>query len=463
MMWQAKEGIVRSPSPLGSVEAESRLQPSRTFIRSEELRSRFLSTIPGGAHTYAKADDQFPEHAAPYIVRGKGCHVWDVDGNEYIEYGMGVRSVALGHAYEPVLAAVRRQLEMGSNFVRPATIELECAETLCQMIPGAEMVKFGKNGSDATTAAVRLSRAYTGRDMVAICADHPFFSVDDWFMGTTAMCAGIPKAIQDLTVKFHYNDLDSARELFAEYPDRIACLIMEVEKDKTPAPNFLHDLKELCHKNGALFVLDEIITGFRWHNGGGQAYYGITADLSTFGKAMGNGFSVSALIGRRDIMRLGGFDHDRERVFLLSLTHGAETHNLAAALATMHVYQREPVIETLWRQGERLARGIQQSISEHHLDGYFTLSGRPCSMVYGTRDNNRQPSQPFRTLFLQETIKRGLLAGSLVISYSHSDEDIDRTVEIIHAALGVYRNAIEQGIERYLIGRSVKPTIRRFS
>lgn len=447
---------MHTQSSLGSVEV-------RDFSKSQALRPRFLSTIPGGAHTYAKADDQFPQNYAPYIVRGKGCHVWDADGNEYIEYGMGVRSVALGHAYPPVVAAVQRQLEMGSNFVRPATIELECAERLCNMIPGAEMVKFGKNGSDATSAAIRLARAYTGRDIVAICADQPFFSVDDWFIGTTAMCAGIPKTIQDLTVKFHYNDLASVRELFDNYPNKIACLIMEVEKDKPPAPNFLWDLKELCHKNGALFVLDEIITGFRWHNGGGQGYFNITADLSTFGKALANGFSVSALVGKREIMCLGGFDHDRERVFLLSLTHGAETHSLAAALATMQVYQREPVIETLWRQGDRLACGIRQSISEYELEDYFVLLGRPCCLVYATRDVNKQPSQAFRTLFLQETIKRGLLAGSLVISYSHSDEDIDRTLQIIHEALGVYRDALEQGIERYLIGRAVKPAIRRFS
>jgi len=435
---------VRSPSPLGSVEAERQLQSSRTFIKSDELRSRFLSTVPGGAHTYAKGDDQFPETCAPYIVRGKGCHVWDVDGNEYIEYGMGLRSVALGHAYESVIAAVQRQLASGSNFVRPATIELECAEKLRDMIPGAEMVKFGKNGSDATSAAVRLSRAYTGRDVVAVCAEHPFLSVDDWFIGTTPMCAGIPKPVQDLTVKFHYNDLASVRQLFENHPNRIACLMLEVEKDTPPAPRFLQDLKELCHKNGTLLIFDEMITGFRWHNGGAQAYFDITPDLSTFGKALGNGFSVSALVGKREIMRLGGFVQDRERVFLLSLTHGAETHSLAAALATMEVYKREPVIETLWRRGERLAHGIRQSISEYQLEDYFVLSGRPCCLVYSTRDAEKQPSQAFRTLFLQETIKRGLLAGSLVISYSHSDGDIDHTLQIIHEALGVYRDALEQ-------------------
>ncbi|MBV9673793.1 MAG: aminotransferase class III-fold pyridoxal phosphate-dependent enzyme, partial [Verrucomicrobia bacterium] len=210
------------------------------------LRERFHAVIPGGAHTYAKGDDQFPETCAPYLVRGRGCYTWDTQGKQYIEYGMGLRAVTLGHACDRINQAVYRQMQLGSNFTRPATIELECAEKLRTVVP-AEMVKFGKNGSDATNAAIRLARAYTGRDLVAICADHPFFSVDDWFIGTTRMNAGVPKAVQELTVQFRYNDTSSLETLFAEYPDKIACIILEAEKDVAPKDEFLHRAKALCH------------------------------------------------------------------------------------------------------------------------------------------------------------------------------------------------------------------------
>jgi glutamate-1-semialdehyde 2,1-aminomutase len=433
------------------------------FAQSKELEDKFHALIPGGSHTYAKGNDQYPEGAAPYIIRGQGCHVWDVDGNEFIEYGMGLRSVTLGHAYEPVVEAAYKQMLLGSNFVRPATIELECAEEFCSLIAGAEMVKFGKNGSDATNAAVRLARAYTGRDVVAICADHPFFSVDDWFIGTTPMSAGVPKTIQNLTAQFHYNDLESVNLLFQQYPNDVACVIMEPEKDREPVNNFLHQVQTICRDHGAVFILDEMITGFRWHLGGAQGYHNLVPDLSTFGKAMGNGFSVSALVGKKELMCLGGLDHDKERVFLLSLTHGAETHCLAAALETMRTYEREPVIDILWSQGNRLATGINKSIDEHRLNGYFEVIGKPCNLVYATRNNDKRPSQPFRTLFLQETIKRGILAPSFIVSYSHTDSDIDQTIEVVHEALAVYRKALNEGVEKYLVGRSVKPIWRRFN
>lgn len=434
-----------------------------TFKQSDFLRTRFHATIPGGAHTYAKGDDQFPETCLPYMARGRGCHAWDVDGNEFIEYGMGLRAVNLGHAHERVNEAAYRQMQCGINFTRPASIELECAEELQRLIPGTEMVKFGKNGSDATNAAVKLARAYTGRDLVAICADHPFFSVDDWFIGTTPMNAGIPQPIRDLTLQFRYNDPASVEALFAAHPGRIACLIMEPEKDREPQHAFLHRVQELCRQHGAVFILDEMITGFRWHLGGGQAYHQITPDLSTFGKAMGNGFSVAALAGRRDIMRLGGLDHDRERVFLLSLTHGAEGHSLAAALEVMRIYQQEPVIDTLWRQGQRLREGINQAILANGVKGFFGVVGKPCCLTYATLDPTRKPSQAFRTLFLQETIRRGILAPSFIVSYAHSDADIDRTVEAVDGALAVYARALDEGVEKHLVGRPVKPVWRKLN
>ena len=449
-------------SQVSSVKKKSRIL-FLNFQRSKLRQEHCHSIIPGGAHTYSKGDDQFPEQAPAYIVKGRGCHVWDVDGNEFVEYGMGLRSVTLGHAYQPVVEAAHRQMLYGSNFTRPSTIELECAEQLLDLIHGAEMVKFAKNGSDVTSAAVRLARAYTGRDIVAVSAEHPFFSSEDWFIGSTEMSSGIPEAIRSLTVKFHYNDLESVKKLFVEYPGRIACVLLEPATAQDPKENFLHELQNLCKQNGSLFILDEIITGFRWDLGGAQKVYGVVPDLCAFGKGMANGFSVSALAGKKEIMSLGGLNHNKERVFLLSSTHGAETHSLAAAMETMRIFKRENVIEYLKNQGERLAMGIRKAIQENHLEAHFQVVGNPANLVYITRDEREKPSQEFRTLFLQETIRRGFLLPSLVVSYSHSDQDIDRTVDAIAESLVIYRKALEDGVRKYLLGRSVKPVNRRFN
>lgn len=427
------------------------------------MQPRAHSLIPGGAHTYAKGDDQYPVLAPGFLQRGEGCHVWDVDGNEFIEYGMGLRAVTLGHAYRPVVEGAYQQMLLGDNYTRPATIEADCAEELLRLIEGAEMVKFAKNGSDATSAAVKLSRAYTGRDLIARCGDQPFFSVEDWFIGTTPMSAGIPKVVQDLTLQFRYNDIDSLRLLFENNPGQIACVIMEAATAVEPKADFLHSVQTLCRSEGAVFILDEMITGFRWHIGGAQKVYGISPDLSTFGKGIGNGFSVSALAGKREIMELGGLRHDRERVFLLSTTHGAENHSLAAAIQTMQIYRRENVIEFFYQQGERLRTGVNRAIESLGLGDYFQLMGRPSNLVYATRDQSKQPSQAFRALFLQEMIQRGVLAPSLVVSFSHTDADIDRTVEAIGESLEVYRKALEDGVENFLIGRPVKPVFRKFN
>jgi glutamate-1-semialdehyde 2,1-aminomutase len=420
--------------------------------------------IPGGCHTYAKGDDQYPILAPGFIARGAGCRVWDTDGREYIEYGMGNRTVGLGHAYAPVVRAVQQELTRGSNFTRPSPIEVACAEQFLALIDGAEMVKFCKDGSDATSGAVKLARAYTGRDLIARCADHPFFSVDDWFIGSTPMNAGIPEQVQKLTLTFRYGDLAAAKALFEQHPGRIAALILEAARTEDPPDGYLQALQDLCHANGALLILDEMITGFRWHNGGAQKLYGIIPDLSTFGKALANGFSVSALAGKREFMRLGGLDHqDRPRVFLLSTTHGAETHALAAAIATMRVYEREGVIEHVHRQGTRLKRQTEEAISRHGLTEFVKIVGLPCCLAYATLDQAGQPSQAFRSLFLQETIRRGVLMPSLVVSYAHTDEDIDLTVEAIDAALEVYRQALDAGVERLLVGRPSQIVYRRFN
>ncbi|MGP3712423.1 glutamate-1-semialdehyde 2,1-aminomutase [Brucella sp. RRSP16] len=434
------------------------------FRNSQLLASKAHALIPGGCHTYAKGDDQYPVLAPGFIQRGSGSHVFDVDGHEYIEYGMGNRAVGLGHAYPPVVRAVRDALQDGCNFTRPSAIEVECAESFLELIDSADMVKFCKDGSDATSGAVRLARAYTGRDMVACCADHPFLSTDDWFIGTTKMNAGIPASVSALTATFRYNDIASVQAVFDDYPGRIAAIILEPAKADEPQDNFLREARRIAHENGALFILDEMITGFRWHLRGAQKLYDVEPDLSCFGKALGNGFAISALAGKAEYMQLGGLiQTEHPRVFLLSTTHGAETHAMAAAIATMTIYRDEPVIERLYEQGSKLAAGVNAAIAAHGLQNHVRLFGRPCCLAYGTLDEAGQPSQAFRTLFLQETIRRGVLMPSLVVSYTHSDTDIARTVDAIDGALGIYVRALNDGVGSYLTGRPSQVVYRRFN
>ena len=437
----------------------------RTFTRSDAAQARLHELVPGGAHTYARGSDQYPEHMAPVIERGEGARVLDVDGNWFVEYGMGLRAVTLGYGYRPVVDAVVEASAGGVNFSRPTVWELRAAERFLEMVPRAEMVKFAKNGSDVTTAAIKLARAHTGRDMVAVCGTQPFFSTDDWFIGTTQMRAGIPDRVREMTASFRYNDLDSVREMLDRHPGRIAALILEqATATAEPAPGFLEGLRELADRDGFVLVFDEMITGLRWSAGGAQAVYGVTPDLSTWGKALGNGFSVSALAGRRELMAPGGLDTDASRPFLLSTTHGAETTGLAAYLAVADAYAERDVVGIMEAQGEKLRAGFQGAAAEHGLAEHVVVMGRPSCLVFGTKDHEGRPSQAFRTLFIQEMLRRGVLGQSLVISSAHSDEDIELTVDAARGAMGVYARAVAQGsTEGLLKGRPVAPAMREFA
>lgn len=443
--------------------AEERRAPTATgFERSNAAQQRLHELVPGGAHTYARGPDQYPEGMAPVIARGKGARVVDLDGNTYVEYGMGLRSVTLGHGYEPVVDAVSRAVADGVSFSRPGELELRAAETFVEQVPGAEMVKFTKNGSDATTAAVRLARAATGRRHVAICRSQPFFSTDDWFIGTTPMCAGTLEEERRLTVGFDYNDLDSVRAALEAHPGDVACVVLEAATALAePAPGFLEGLRELADADGFVLVFDEMITGMRWSLHGAQHVYGVTPDLSTWGKALGNGFAVSALAGRRELMELGGLRTDADRVFLLSTTHGPETAGLAAYLAVVRAYRERDVVAEMERAGTALATAVSAEIEAAGLSDHVAVLGRPTCLVFATRDAQLQPSQAYRTLFLQELIRHGVLGQSFVVSAAHTAADVEHTAEAVARALVVYGRAVEAGtVDGLLTGRPVAPALR---
>lgn len=433
-----------------------------SFARSIAHQRRAHEIIPGAAHTYAKGDDQYPEGLCPVIVRGEGACVWDVDGNRFVEFGAGARSVTLGHGYRPVCDAAYRAACDGTNFARPSVLEAQAAEAFLSNVPYADMVKFGKNGSDCTTAAFKLSRAVTGRSKVAICWDQPFFSVDDWFIGTTPMDGGITDQTKSNTLTFRYNCLASLERLFLENTNEIACVMLEAERDEPPLPGYLQGVKALCKKHGALFVIDETIAGFRLHAGGGQMLHQIEPDLSTWGKAIANGFSVSALAGKREFMERGGLrDLEHDRVFLLSLTHGAESTGLAAMIATIHAYKNRDVIGELRDAGTRVRDGFNAITTSLGIDDYLYADGHPSNLVFVTKDATHNKSQPFRTLFMQEFVKRGVIAPSLVVSAAFGDDEIDHALWAFGEAAEVYARALTDGVEKHLVGRSVKPVFRK--
>ncbi|MGW5437310.1 glutamate-1-semialdehyde 2,1-aminomutase [Nocardia asteroides] len=429
----------------------------RSFQRSTAIQARLHDLVPGGAHTYARGADQYPEDMAPVLVRGKGARVWDADGNEYVEYGMGLRSVTLGHGYEPVVAAALAAAADGMSFSRPTELELAAAEDFLDLVPGADMVKFAKNGSDATTAAVRLARAVTGRTRIAAC-EQPFFSVDDWFIGTTPMAAGIP-AVD--TVSFPYNDLDALATVLAG--DTVAAVFLEAATALAePDPGYLESVRALCDRHATLLVFDEMITGFRWSAGGAQAVYGVTPDLSCWGKAMGNGFPISALAGKREYMELGGLRTDRDRVFLLSTTHGPETAALAAFRAVVRAYRTEDPIARMEQAGRDLADGVNAVAAELGLTDHLQVRGRPSCLIFRTLDADGVASQAFRTLFLQELLDHGVLGQSFVVSAAHDAAAVRDTVDACAAAAQVYRAAIDRGsVDGLLRGRPVAPALRR--
>ena len=427
-------------------------------------QERLLQVIPGGAHTYSRGYDQYPENAPQILERGKGAYVFDPGGQSYLDYGMALRAVNIGYAEEEIDNAAYKQATYGNNLTRPSLVELEAAELLVDMIDSVDMVKFTKNGSTSVSAAVKLSRAYTGRELVLRCADHPFFSYDDWFIGSTPITRGIPEDIIKKTKVFQYNDIDSLEALIACHPNKIACVILEPAATCEPENNFLSKVQKLCNENNIVFVLDEMITGFRWDLKGAQHTYSVQPDLCTFGKAMANGYSVSCIAGRREIMELGSIEKEgQERVFLLSTTHGAEMSGLGAFVATVDFMRRHEVVEHLWSYGARLIAMMEEKAIAHGIEHSFKVGGIPCSPWYVTLDQSGENSLALRTLFSQEMVRNGVLMPWIALCYRHGNEEMNRTEAAIEKTFSIYRKALDEGVNRYLESAVIKPVFRKYN
>jgi glutamate-1-semialdehyde 2,1-aminomutase len=424
-----------------------------SYQKSEELLARALKTIPLGTQTFSKSKTQFPHGVSPYYIkRASGSRVWDADDREYIDFINALAAVTLGYNDPDVTEAVKAQLELGTIFSLPHEIEIQVAEKIIELVPCAEMVRFGKNGSDATSAAVRIARAYTKRDRIVVCGYHGWH---DWYIGSTARHLGVPLAVRNLTNVFSYNNIESLNSLFETFPDQIAAVILEPMNVSEPLPGFLQEVKELSKRNGALLIFDETITGFRFSLGGAQQVFGVTPDLATLGKGLANGYPLSAVVGRADIMRIV------EDIFY-SATFGGETLSLAAALATMTKLQKSSILDEMAVRGSRLKLGIQERIDRFSLDFFLSVSGHPSWTFLTFRDSEPYNSWQIKTLFLQEIFARNILSlGTHNLSYAHSDQDIETLLTVYDQVFPLLRDAIvERKLESLLRCEPLRPLFK---
>ena len=424
------------------------------FPCSEALLEQALVAIPLGSQTFSKSLTQLPRGVSPFFVdRAEGPWFWDVDGNRFLDLTNGLACITLGYRHPDVDQAVLRQLERGVTFSLPHSLELRVAEQIIAMVPCAEMVRFAKNGTDATSGAVRLARHCTGRDHVAICGYHGW---QDWSIGTTTRHGGIPQAVRDLSHTFPYNNLQALAELLESHPGAFAAVILEPMNVAWPEPGYLEGVQALCRQHGAVLVFDETITGFRFANGGAQELFGVTPDLATFGKGLANGYPLSALTGRRELM-------SRISEIFFSGTFGGETLSLAAAEAVLTLLASVPITNRLADSGRQLADRVSAVSATNSLSEVFGLTGHPSWMIWSIRDHQHATSWEIRTLLLQELYARGIFTiGSHNISAAHDQSCLDLVVTAYEEVLPLLAEALDVsgGVASRLLCEPLVPLFR---
>lgn len=430
------------------------LSPAKVFPKSDALLERALKVVPSGSQTFSKGHTQYPRGASPlFLERGAGSRVWDVDGNEYIDYPLALGPNILGHGNPAVTEAVVRQARDGVSFSLPHRLEVEVAEMIVERVPCAEMVRFGKNGSDATSGAVRLARAVTGRERVACSGYHGW---QDWYIGTTTRSLGVPEAVKGLTHTFEYNRLETLEALFKAHPGGFAAVMMEPVGVAEPAPGYLQAVADLTRAHGAVLIYDEVVTGFRVARGGAQERYGVTPDLACFGKAMANGLPLSAVAGRRDLM-------ERFDDVFYSFTAGGETLSLAACKATLLELDRLDVFPRLWKVGDSLRDSFNALARKHGLgERLRCVGGGPRSAIQ-FKDEKGEDSPLLRSLFQQEAAARGILilVGHNVCA-ALTDADVEETLAAYDDAFPVLKRALDSGNPRsFLRGAEVQAIFRK--
>lgn len=430
--------------------------------------------IPSGAHTYSRAHDQFSANTPSIFERGKGAYMFTKNKRKFLDYGMGLRSVGIGYSETEIDLAAFKAIKLGNNLTKPSHIELLAAETIVKNFDNIEMVKFAKHGSVAVTGAVKLSRAYNKKDYILRCSNHPFFSFDDWFISSTNFKGGIPKSISKYTLNFQYFDIEGLKKLTKKYKNKISCLVMEASTiscptkiccKKFPCTNlkrnniFLKEVETICKENKIVFILDEMITGFRWDIKGAQNLYNIKPDISTFGKAIANGFSISVIGGKRKIMQIASLKNSKKNnFFFLSSTHGAEMVSLNAFIATFNFYKRNKVVEKNKLYGQKLKSQFNKISEDLGLKEIISMDGLPCSPIINY--NYKEQGLKLKTFFLQEMAKKEILIPWISISYRHNERELNKTLNASFEVLKKIKQTIKIRNNFLIKGEIIKPIFK---
>ena len=425
------------------------------YEKSDELLKRAIEVTPLGAQTYSKSYRYYCQGNSPsFIERGEGCYLYDVDGNKFIDFVCALGPITIGYNVEEINNAVKAQLDKGISFSLQAEAEVELAEKIIDIIPCAEMVRFVKNGGDATTAAIRLARAYTNRDLVALSGYH---GMHDWSIGSTENNKGIPEEISNLTKTFEYNNIKSLEKLFETYPNEIAAVILEPIQANGPKDDFLEKVKELTHENGAILIFDEVVSGFRYALGGASEYFDIVPDMAAFGKGMGNGLPISAVAGKKEIMK------QIEEGIFVSTTFGGEALSLAGSLAALKILEKPGVYEHIWNLGSILKEGLENLIKEYELEDVILVSGLPPHCGVEFEDLGSLDYLDINSIYSEAMINNGIITvGINNINLSHTEKEINAYLSAAEEAMANIKKAIEQdSTDGILIGKKVDPVFKR--
>jgi glutamate-1-semialdehyde 2,1-aminomutase len=385
-----------------------------------------LKLIPWGTQTNAKRPyPAFDETMPKYIVRGKGCRIWDMEGKEYIDYRLALGPVTLGYCYEEVDNAVREQMKNGVLFSMASPRELELARMLHEVIPNAEMVRFMKTGEDANLSNVRIARAHTKREMILTSGYHGY---PDWFAAGESPDNGVPVMLRDYVQEIPWGNLEEAERLIRKYKERLACVIsIPYDMNEDTSGAYIKHLRALTTEYGILLILDEVWTGFRLALGGAQEYFGVNADLASYAKAMANGYPISAYVGKAQY--LSELNH-----FKMTTTYAGETLSIAAALATISVMKREKVHEHLYRMGKRLMDGFNVIARDLGVEAY--AAGLPVASFLKFNTTDKEYNSRLEYLWFRELFREGVFVIlRWFVSYSHKEPDIDVTLDRARSAL----------------------------
>tara|TARA_R110002072_G_scaffold1989_3_gene16460 strand:+ start:23380 stop:24678 length:1299 start_codon:yes stop_codon:yes gene_type:complete len=428
---------------------------SKEFTKSNDFLKYAEERIPLASQTFSKSKVQMPIGAAPLFFKSaNGAMTIDIDDNEYIDFVSSLLCINLGYNYPKVVEAVTEQLKTGTIFSLPGTLEAEVADLLINNIPSAQSVRFGKNGTDVTSAAVRIARAYTKKKIIITCGYHGW---QDWYIGTTSKNEGVPEEVSSLTKSFKYNDIESLKEVVTKYNGEIACLIMEPMNTDYPKEGFLEKVREICTQNKIVLIFDEMITGFRFSNGGAQELFNVTPDLSCFGKGIANGYPLSAIVGKKEIMK------KMEDVFF-SGTFGGELLSLAAAKATINEITSQNVVSKIKDKGQYLIDSLKKLINEEELTDYFEVKGHPSWSFFVIKESSSYDVWTLKTLYIQEMIQSGIYTfGTHNLSYSHTKEHIDILLNAYQKFLALFKSKVlskESEIEHLLNCKPLQPLFK---